>query len=124
MHLQKIKRLLGVGGHVVAPNYFNEARIYTPNQSVITYDKQHMLPPLESNLTPRTSLRLLSEPAAPIGVGIWNMDFIHPARDYGRAGVASLGLFNLDRTWHGRIAIMRGVEGGYASAHARMDFSR
>jgi apolipoprotein N-acyltransferase len=112
--------------HVVAPDSFNEARIYTPNQSVTTYDKQHMLPPFESNLTPGTSLTLLSKPAAPIGVGICkDMDFIHPALDYGRAGVALLldpaWDFNIDRTWHGHIAIMRGVEGGYAIAHAAKD---
>ena len=29
--------------------------------------------------------------------------------------------FNIDRTWHGHIAIMRGVEGGYAIAHAAKD---
>jgi apolipoprotein N-acyltransferase len=50
------------------------------------------------------------------------MDFIHPALDYGRAGIGLLldpaWDFTIDRTWHGHIAIMRGVEGGYAIAHA------
>jgi apolipoprotein N-acyltransferase len=53
------------------------------------------------------------------------MDFIHPALDYGRGGVDLLldpaWDFNVDRTWHGHIAIMRGVEGGYAIAHAAKD---
>ena len=29
--------------------------------------------------------------------------------------------FNIDRSWHGHIAIMRGVENGYAIAHAAKD---
>ncbi len=112
--------------HVVAPDAFNEARIYTPNQPVATYDKQHMLPPFESDLKPGTSLALLSQPAVPIGVAICkDIDFIHPALDYGRAGIDLLldpaWDFNVDRTWHGHIAIMRGVEGGYAIAHAAKD---
>ena len=112
--------------HVVARDSFNEARIYTPDQPIATYDKQHMLPPFESKLTPGTSLALLSKPAVPIGVAICkDMDFIHPALDYGRGGVDLLldpaWDFNVDRTWHGHIAIMRGVEGGYAIAHAAKD---
>jgi apolipoprotein N-acyltransferase len=112
--------------HVVAPDSFNEARIYTPHQPIATYDKQHMLPPFESNLKPGTSLALLSQSIVPIGVAICkDMDFIHPALDYGRSGIDLLldpaWDFNIDRTWHGHIAIMRGVEGGYAIAHAAKD---
>jgi apolipoprotein N-acyltransferase len=59
----------------------------------------------------------------PVGVAICkDMDFIHPALDYGRAGIDLLldpaWDFIVDRTFHGHIAIMRGVEGGYAIAHA------
>jgi apolipoprotein N-acyltransferase len=109
--------------HVVPPASFNEARIYTPNQPITTYDKQHMLPPFESDLKPGTSLTLLSKPTTPIGVAICkDMDFTYPALDYGRAGIDLLldpaWDFNIDRAWHGHIAIMRGVEGGYAIAHA------
>jgi apolipoprotein N-acyltransferase len=112
--------------HVVPPYSFNEARIYTPFQPVATYDKQHMLPPFESKLTPGASLTLLSEPAGRIGVAICkDMDFIQPALDYGRAGIALLldpgWDFNVDRAWHGHIAIMRGVEDGYAVAHSAKD---
>jgi len=112
--------------HVAGRDSFNEARIYTPDQPIATYDKQHMLPPFESNLTPGTSLALLPKQAVPIGVAICkDMDFIHPALDYGRAGIDLLldpaWDFNIDRSWHGHIAIMRGVEGGYAIAHAAKD---
>jgi len=118
---------LGIGvQHVAERNSFNQARIYTPNQPLSTYDKQHMLPPWESRLTPGTSLTMLSKTSVPIGVAICkDMDFIHPALDYGRAGINLLldpaWDFNVDRTWHGHIAIMRGVEGGYAIAHAAKD---
>jgi len=82
-----------------------------------------MLPPFESDLKPGTSLAMLSGQAAPIGVAICkDMDFVHPALDYARAGIDLLldpaWDFNVDRAWHGHIAIMRGVEGGYAIAHA------
>lgn len=112
--------------HVVGAESFNEARIYTPDRSITTYDKQHMLPSFESKLTPGSSLELLSKQTVPIGVAICkDMDFIHPALDYGREGIGLLldpaWDFNVDRTWHGHIAIMRGVEGGYAVAHAAKD---
>jgi apolipoprotein N-acyltransferase len=112
--------------HVLDAQSFNEARIYTPDQPVSTYDKQHMLPPFESKLTPGNSLTFLSQPAGTVGVAICkDMDFIHPALDYGRAGVALMldpaWDFNVDRTWHGHIAIMRGVENGYAIAHSAKD---
>lgn len=108
--------------HAAGRDSFNEARIYTPDRPIVTYDKQHMLPPFESNLTPGKSLALLPKPAVPIGVAICkDMDFIQPALDYGRAGIDLLldpaWDFNIDRSWHGHIAIMRGVEGGYAIAH-------
>ena len=51
--------------HAVARDSFNEARIYTPDQPIATYDKQHMLPPFESKLTPGTSLALLSNRRSP-----------------------------------------------------------
>jgi apolipoprotein N-acyltransferase len=112
--------------HVVATRSFNRARIYTPNQPVATYDKQHMLPPFESNLTPGASLTMLPKSNGSVGVAICkDMDFIHPALDYARAGITLLldpaWDFNVDRAWHGHIAIMRGVEGGYAIAHAAKD---
>ncbi len=109
--------------HLEAKGSFNEARLYEPALPVATYEKQHMLPPFESNLTPGRSLAFLSDKPGPVGVAICkDMDFIHPALDYGRSGVDLLldpaWDFNADRTWHGHIAIMRGVEGGYAIAHA------
>lgn len=112
--------------HVAKHSSYNEARIYTPLKPIVTYEKQHMLPPFESDLTPGTSLTFLPDSQKKVGVAICkDMDFIRPALDYGRAGIALLldpaWDFNVDRSWHGHIAIMRGVEGGYAIAHASKD---
>ena len=100
---------------------YNEARVYTPGALVEYYDKEHMLPPYESNLTPGTDLALL---AASGGKGEWgvaickDMDFTDITRRYGEAGVGLLLVpawdFVVDRIEHGHIAIMRGVEGGFA----------
>jgi apolipoprotein N-acyltransferase len=88
--------------HVVATDSFNEVRIYTPDRPVATYDKQHMLPLFESKLKLGTSLALLSQAAVPIGLAICkDMDFIHAALDYVRAGIDLLfdpaWNFNADR---------------------------
>jgi apolipoprotein N-acyltransferase len=112
--------------HAGEARSFNEARIYAPNQPVATYNKHHMLPPFESKLTPGTSLTFLSRSGGPVGIAICkDMDFIRPALDYGRAGTALIldpaWDFNVDRAWHGHIAIMRGVENGYAIAHSAKD---
>ncbi|WP_246410011.1 nitrilase-related carbon-nitrogen hydrolase [Granulicella aggregans] len=112
--------------HRTKQQSFNEARIYTPDQPVTTYDKQHLLPPFESKLAPGSSLALLPKLSVPVGIAICkDMDFVHPALNYGRAGIKLLldpaWDFDVDRTWHGHIAIMRGVEGGYAIAHTAKD---
>lgn len=102
---------------------FNEARLYSPRGAVATYDKQHMLPPFESGLTPGTGLTML-----PKGDGLWgvaickDMDFTAPASLYGGAGVGLMLVpawdFVADAWAHGHIAIMRGVESGYAIVRA------
>ena len=102
---------------------YNQARIYVPATSPYTYNKQHMLPPFESDLKPGTSLTLLDEKSGKWGVAICkDMDFRRPAADYGRSGVGLLLVpawdFHLDRSWHGHMAIMRGVESGYSIARA------
>jgi apolipoprotein N-acyltransferase len=109
--------------HVSPPAKYNEARIYVPGLAVQRYDKQHMLPPFESNLTPGTSLVTLQRPQQKWGVAICkDMDFASPARLYGEAGVGLMLVpgwdFNVDAAWHGHIAVMRGVEDGFSIARA------
>jgi apolipoprotein N-acyltransferase len=102
---------------------YNEARWYLPGAIERNYDKEHMLPPFESNLTPGTSLAMSPIHGAEVGVAICkDMDFISPARDYGRAGVGVMLVpafdFDDDRFMHGHMAVMRGVENGFAIARA------
>jgi apolipoprotein N-acyltransferase len=109
--------------HVDAPVKYNEARIYAPGSDVQRYDKQHMLPPFESNLKPGTTLTLLPRPHQKWGVAICkDMDFASPARLYGEAGTGLLLVpgwdFVVDGSWHGHIAVMRGVEDGFSIARA------
>jgi apolipoprotein N-acyltransferase len=109
--------------NVDAPVKYNEARIYVPGSAVQRYDKQHMLPPFESNLKPGTTLTVLPRPQQKWGVAICkDMDFASPARLYGKFGVGLMLVpgwdFVVDGSWHGHIAVMRGVEDGFSIARA------
>ncbi len=90
---------------------------------VLSYDKQHMLPPFESYLTPGRSLVTLEKPGEIWGVEICkDMDFTPLSRSYGEAGVGLMLApgwdFNVDRNWHGHMAVMRGVEDGFSLVRA------
>lgn len=105
---------------------FNEARVYARGESVQRYHKEHLLPPFESNMKPGTALTLLPRQGQKWGVAICkDMDFRSPAQLYGRAGAGLMLVpgwdFVVDRTWHGHIAIMRGVEEGFSVARAAKD---
>ncbi|WP_035349426.1 nitrilase-related carbon-nitrogen hydrolase [Edaphobacter aggregans] len=104
---------------VAKPLKYNEARVYVPHVQVASYDKEHMLPPFESDLEPGTSLTMLPRERGAIGVAICkDMDFARPARSYGEAGAGVLLVpawdFFVDDAWHGHIAVMRGVEDGFS----------
>jgi apolipoprotein N-acyltransferase len=108
---------------VVPPLKYNEARVYRPHLPVLHYDKQHMLPPFESKLTPGTELLTLRQHSALWGVEICkDMDFTPLAREYGRQGVGLMLVpgwdFFLDYIQHGHMAIMRGVESGFSVVRA------
>jgi apolipoprotein N-acyltransferase len=109
--------------HIASSVRYNEARIYRPNAPVLSYEKHHLLPPFEDIFKPGTTITLLNRPSATWGVAICkDMDFTQLSRQYGNAGVGLLldpgWDFNVDRSWHGHIAIMRGVESGFSIAHA------
>ncbi len=109
--------------HVSLPVKYNEARVYAPEAPVLSYDKHHMLPPFESNLKPGTTLTLMQKHSATWGVEICkDMDFTPLSREYGRKGAGLMLVpgwdFNMDRWWHGHIAVMRGVEDGFSVVRA------
>jgi apolipoprotein N-acyltransferase len=121
---EKLRATIVVGLiRVDKPVKYNEARIYTPGLPIHHYAKHHLLPPFESKLTPGNSLVTLPGPPGPLGVAICkDMDFTPLSRDYGDAGTAVLLVpawdFVADRTAHGHMAIMRGVESGFAIVRA------
>lgn len=109
--------------NVAKPLKYNQARIYLPGTAVQRYDKHHMLPPFESDLEPGKTLTLLPKGSETWGVAICkDMDFTPLSRRYGNAGAGLMLVpawdFNLDRDWHGHIALMRGVESGFSIARA------
>ena len=109
--------------HQLASSRFNEARIYQPQAQVILYHKHHLLPPFENIFNPGNAIAVLDRPTETLGVAICkDMDFTVLSRQYGKAGIGLLldpgWDFNIDRSWHGHIAIMRGVESGFSIAHA------
>jgi apolipoprotein N-acyltransferase len=108
-----------------AKTRYNEARIYTPGAPVESYDKEHMLPPFESSLTPGTSLTVLRAGgrSTPWGVAICkDMDFTRLSRRYGAVGAGLMLVpawdFFLDWVQHGHMAVMRGVESGFSVARS------
>lgn len=108
---------------VAKPLKYNETRVYVPHLQVATYDKQHMLPPFESDLQPGKSLTFLPSPYATVGIAICkDMDFGDPARRYGEADAGVMLVpawdFVIDNAWHGHIAVMRGVEDGFSIVRA------
>jgi apolipoprotein N-acyltransferase len=112
--------------HIAPSAKYNQARIYQPQKPVLSYDKEHMLPPFESSLTPGTALVTLPRREETWGVAICkDMDFTPLSRKYGKADVGLMLVpgwdFNMDRGWHGHIAVMRGVENGFSLVRAAKD---
>lgn len=102
---------------------YNQARVFRPRATPLIYNKHHMLPPFENSLTPGTTEVSFGQNDATYGVEICkDMDFTPLSRKYGQAHVglmlAPAWDFNMDRSWHGHIAIMRAVEDGFSLIRA------
>jgi apolipoprotein N-acyltransferase len=102
---------------------WNEARLYTPDGKIRTYEKHHMLPPFESSLKAGTERTEWQESSGRWGITICkDMDFPGLSREYGSDGTGLLLVpawdFDLDGWLHGRMAILRGVESGFSIARA------
>lgn len=107
--------LYGASGHT-----YNEARLYSPFGTLeATYRKHHPAYVLGENVTPGTDISVLEQPEGILGLAICSdMDYSNPALSYGRSKVGLLLVpawdSHLDESWHGHMAIMRGVENGYS----------
>ena len=109
--------------HPTAGAKWNEARLYLPDGEIRTYDKHHMLPAYEGNLTVGTTRTEWQQASGLWGIAICkDMDFPRLSREYGNDGAALLLVpawdFNDDGWLHGRMAILRGVESGFSIARA------
>jgi apolipoprotein N-acyltransferase len=110
---------LRVGAH-----RHNEARLYSPERELVaSYDKQHLLPGFEDIDLPGSSIVTMADPSGIWGIEICkDMDYPRLSRQYGERHVGLLlvpAWDIVDDGWiHGRMAIMRGVENGFAVARA------
>lgn len=89
------------------------------------YSKQHLLPGFEDHYTAGTESRTLaSEPGTGLAI-CKDMDFLSTGRAYAERGTNLLLVpawdFELDGWLHGRMAILRSVENGFALARAARD---
>lgn len=111
--------LLGIL-HVTAGAAYNEARLYSASGEIETvYRKHHLVPGFEARTTPGNDISILPQPVGTIGVQICrDMDYTDLARRYGGKDVGLLLVpawdFDIDRSWHGHMALMRGVENGFS----------
>ena len=87
-----------------------------------TYSKHHLIPFFEDRYRPGDAYRMLDGPRS-IGLAVCkDMDFHDIGRTYADRGAQLLLVpawdFSVDGWLHGRMAIMRGVESGFAIARA------
>jgi apolipoprotein N-acyltransferase len=102
------------------------ALVFAPDGRPLgTYAKHHLLPPFESENTPGRETLILDGPPR-WGVQICkDMDFPALSRRYAESGIGLLAVpawdFVTDGWLHSRMAVMRGVEGGFWIARTARD---
>jgi apolipoprotein N-acyltransferase len=102
---------------------FNESRFYSSEGKLqASYDKHHLIPRIEPE-RPGTARVLLDQPSGRWGLQICkDMDFPGLSREYGSEGASLLLVpawdFKVDAWLHGRMAILRAVENGFALARS------
>lgn len=103
------------------PQERNMAMVFPPTgDAPATYSKHHLIPGFENRYAPGNGYRLLDQPL-PIGLAVCkDMDFHDISRTYAALGAQLLLVpawdFSVDGWLHARMAIMRGVENGFAIA--------
>jgi len=102
----------------------NRAWLFAPNGELIAdYAKHHLIPGLEATFTPGRDFVVRSVGIGRIGIAICrDMDFPTLGRRYAALGVDALLVpawdFDQDAWWHARMAVLRGVENGFAVVRA------
>jgi apolipoprotein N-acyltransferase len=106
------------------PQAGNLALVFSPEGKLrATYQKHHLVPRFEDGFRAGTGRTVLRESSAPWGVEICkDLDFPPLSRGYGGDGVGLVLVpawdFRRDGWLHGRMAVLRGVEGGFSVARA------
>jgi apolipoprotein N-acyltransferase len=102
---------------------FNSSRLYSADGKLeANYDKHHLIPGVEPE-KPGDKRVILDEPSGRWGLQICkDMDFPKLSREYAADGANLLLVpawdFNLDGWLHGRMAVLRAVESGFALARS------
>ncbi len=105
----------------------NRALVALPDGQVLSYDKQHLVPGWEASQTPGHGNLMLPAPQSSIGVAICkDFDFAQLGRDYSNLGARLMlaPAWDFSDWWgedgysHGRIGVLRAVEGGFTLARA------
>lgn len=101
----------------------NLAAVFARGRRVLAYEKQRPVPGLEAEYGRGTQPGLHRAPGGMTGIAICkDLDFPEIGREYSRAGVGILFVpawdFDRDARLHSRMAVMRGVEGGFSVARA------
>jgi apolipoprotein N-acyltransferase len=103
------------------PDRRNLAVVFAPHQPAFSYAKRHMVPVLEGKFLPGPGPGLFA-PGRAVAI-CKDMDFQATLRGDAQSGAATGGVgmmlvpawdFDSDAWAHARMAILRGVEGGYA----------
>jgi len=102
----------------------NRAWLFAPDGEVIgDYAKHHLVMGLEAAFTPGREFVVSSVGSDRLGIAICkDMDFPTLGRGYAKLGVDAMLVpawdFERDAWWHARMAILRGVESGFAVVRA------
>lgn len=118
-----VRVLIGAEDHSDARAKHNAALVYEPGRDTpASYYKRHLIPGYEDRYTPGEQ-RLMLDGEPRVGVAICkDLDFTTTGRAYGELGTQLLLVpawdFDDDAWLHGRMAILRGVEGGFAMARS------
>lgn len=114
---------------VFAPIRFpdqNTLYVFGPEGTILMrYTKMHLVPRLEKDFKPGTTLSTLRYREGMIGLAICHdMDFFQPTRNYSKEGVglmfvpaADFGV-KADGKWHTKVAILQSMTGGFSLARA------
>ncbi len=121
----QVRILIGVEDHSDPHAKRNTALVFEPGRTITSYYKQHLIPGFEDRYTPGDMpTMLIGKPR--IGIAICkDMDFTTTGSDYARRDTQLLLVpawdFGDDAWLHARMAILRGVEGGFAVARSARD---